>query len=486
MKPSRISTTALCAIVWFTFASLFCQTIAQPPINFTEADAGTASNPYQIATLANLRWLSETNSVWGNFSNPPSSQRFFLQTADIDASETISWNYGRGFAPIGSEYTIDHFWPKDNFTGSYNGQNFIISNLYVYSPAYTGNDPYYAPDTYWHIGMFGNTHNAVFQNMWLENASINGSGGSLYNAGLLCGEATLTTFRNCFVSGNVNISSANTRKGGIAATVMNSIVEYCSSIIYSEATGCLIGAVGKNPEYPNARSSIVSNSYGRGSTQLDGTGLFRFVQDNSTIYKVYVTSSSPEITNNNRLAYNLYSTSFTNSIWDTETTEVTEPFQNIYENCSIENICGLTTAEMKNADNYIAQGWDFENIWAIDPAINDGYPYLRHDTIPQYLGDNDITTTTITSQLLGNFPNPFNPSTTIRYSIAEVGNVKISVYNIKGQLVRSLVNDPKETGHHTVIWNGDDNVAKKVSSGIYFYKMETKSGSDVKKMLLHK
>jgi len=92
----------------------------------------------------------------------------------------------------------------------------------------------------------------------------------------------------------------------------------------------------------------------------------------------------------------------------------------------------------------------------------------------------------VKTTLNGNYPNPFNPSTTIHYSLGEAGNVKISLYNIKGQLVRVLINETKEAGHHTVVWNGDDSRAKKVSSGIYFYRMETKASSYVKKMLLIK
>jgi len=101
-------------------------------------------------------------------------------------------------------------------------------------------------------------------------------------------------------------------------------------------------------------------------------------------------------------------------------------------------------------------------------------------------GEQQEDITLVKTALKGNYPNPFNPSTIIEYSLAETGKVKISVYNIKGQLVRTLVNEVIEAGHHTVIWNGTDRNAKKVSSGIYFYKMESKAGSDVKKMLLIK
>jgi flagellar hook assembly protein FlgD len=64
--------------------------------------------------------------------------------------------------------------------------------------------------------------------------------------------------------------------------------------------------------------------------------------------------------------------------------------------------------------------------------------------------------------------------------------VRISVYNIKGQLVKTLVNEYKVAGQHKVVWNGESDQGMKVSSGIYFYRMETKTGSSTKKMLLVK
>ena len=100
---------------------------------------------------------------------------------------------------------------------------------------------------------------------------------------------------------------------------------------------------------------------------------------------------------------------------------------------------------------------------------------------------NDIVATT---KLNGNYPNPFNPVTSIAYSIKDAGNVTIEVYNLKGQLVKTLVNEVKETGDHTAIWNGTDNSNKSVSSGVYFYKMVSVGSistyTSSKKMILMK
>lgn len=85
-----------------------------------------------------------------------------------------------------------------------------------------------------------------------------------------------------------------------------------------------------------------------------------------------------------------------------------------------------------------------------------------------------------------NYPNPFNPITSIEFSLNEAGHVTLEVYNIKGEKVRTLVDENLEANSHTVIWNGTDDNLKTVSSGIYFYKMKTASFQETKKMILLK
>ncbi len=99
--------------------------------------------------------------------------------------------------------------------------------------------------------------------------------------------------------------------------------------------------------------------------------------------------------------------------------------------------------------------------------------------------DENITTP-VATVLNGNYPNPFNPTTTISYSVKKTGPVTIDIYNIRGQKVRSLVNDKVEAGSHVVTWEGDDNNGKTVSSGVYFYKMNAGSYTQTKKMMLMK
>jgi hypothetical protein len=88
--------------------------------------------------------------------------------------------------------------------------------------------------------------------------------------------------------------------------------------------------------------------------------------------------------------------------------------------------------------------------------------------------------------LAQNFPNPFNPSTTISFDVPRTGNVKLSVYNIKGQLVKNLLDESMIFGPQSVVWNGDDNNNRSVASGVYFYRLETNGVVETKKMVLMK
>jgi len=78
-------------------------------------------------------------------------------------------------------------------------------------------------------------------------------------------------------------------------------------------------------------------------------------------------------------------------------------------------------------------------------------------------------------QLFGNYPNPFNPSTTIRYSTPFVSNISLKIYDISGRLVKSFESNSQSAGNHEFVWNGTNELENKVSSGIYFYKLKALS-----------
>jgi flagellar hook assembly protein FlgD len=90
------------------------------------------------------------------------------------------------------------------------------------------------------------------------------------------------------------------------------------------------------------------------------------------------------------------------------------------------------------------------------------------------------------TRLNGNFPNPFNPVTNIRYSLKEAGRVKLNIYNLKGQLVKQLLDTEVSAGDHQVVWDGKDDRGNSVASGIYFYRMQAQNYQATNKMMLMK
>ena len=91
-----------------------------------------------------------------------------------------------------------------------------------------------------------------------------------------------------------------------------------------------------------------------------------------------------------------------------------------------------------------------------------------------------------------NYPNPFNPTTTIRFTIPEGGGLTtdhsplttLKIFNLLGQEVRVLVDEVKEPGHYTVMWDGRDASGQVVSSGVYFYRLTTEEFTSTKRMIL--
>jgi hypothetical protein len=85
-----------------------------------------------------------------------------------------------------------------------------------------------------------------------------------------------------------------------------------------------------------------------------------------------------------------------------------------------------------------------------------------------------------------NFPNPFNPTTNINFSLKNASNVQIDIFNLKGQRVKTLISQTINAGEHSITWNGNDDSNSPVSSGIYYYKISTEFGEDTKKCILMK
>ncbi len=138
-------------------------------------------------------------------------------------------------------------------------------------------------------------------------------------------------------------------------------------------------------------------------------------------------------------------------------------------------------------DFEMLSSWNIEDLHAVAIIQNwDDLEILQaaqNDFIPTSVDDPVVV---VEASLHQNYPNPFNPSTTISYDLNEQTQVQLSIFNVKGQKIITLVNDNRNAGIHSVIWNGRDENGKSVPSGIYLYKLQTEKNSSIKKMILMK
>ena len=100
------------------------------------------------------------------------------------------------------------------------------------------------------------------------------------------------------------------------------------------------------------------------------------------------------------------------------------------------------------------------------------------------VGTQSLTALPTNFALEPNYPNPFNPQTTIRYQLPESAKVRLVIYDILGQEVRTLLDEVQRSGYHRVIWDGRSDVGYEVASGVYFYRLQAGSFSAVRKLVL--
>ncbi|MCY1718914.1 PKD domain-containing protein [Prolixibacteraceae bacterium Z1-6] len=359
---------------------------------------GTEGNPYQIATLENLYWIAENSLTW---------DKYFIQTADIDASATAEWCNG-GWLPIGETDFNEFQFP---FKGNYNGKGHTISGLTI---TITG-------DSNKFYGLFGYAEGAVFQNLGVTDVSINVEGSSR-PSGALLGGAKAVQINNCYSTGVVK---GNDFTGGLAGSIRSSIVTNCfstcevsgddvvgglvgdcnsgNSIINCwHTTGTVRGDVstgGLTGSNSNCQMSLcystgevfggdftgglvgdnwtssISDCYCRCNvlTSFRGGGLVGYNSSYATVTNCYSTGSVTVIEMGGGLVgiQNENATT-TYSFWDMETSG-TE---------SSADGEGKTTAEMKTLSTFTDAGWDFTSIWGMNAGCNDGYPCLRQGFLP--------------------------------------------------------------------------------------------------------
>jgi hypothetical protein len=123
------------------------------------------------------------------------------------------------------------------------------------------------------------------------------------------------------------------------------------------------------------------------------------------------------------------------------------------------------------------QGWQRAEAWAA--------PFILTDT-PLPTAVESRESAPVRFALDRNYPNPFNPSTTVRFQMAAAGNVKLAVFDLMGRELKTLLNGRQSAGSHTIEWDGKDQSGNPVGSGVYFVRMNADHFNGVQKMLLVK
>ncbi len=560
---------------------------------------GDSGSPYEISSLSHLYWIAEDSSRW---------DKHYLQTGNIDATETNSIYEAKGWKPIGNE-TI-------KFTGTYSGGGHYIDNLFINR---TTED---------NIGLFGYTNGATINQLELRNVNITGQD----NVGALIGyNYNGSNVELCFVNqGNVvgrdntggligynyhscNISESYTYCQVSGYDYVGNFVgfNYASDITKSYSSGTVAGMSNLGGFVGKSHTGSINNSYNRANiSRLSGavsTNIGGFVGsvNNSTIEKSYntgnITYLSGSITNDKGFAGYVDSGSpgtYNGNYFDIDLSQQTSDING--------TATGKTTTNMTSdallvdyTDNiYLNAGWDFagesyngnDNIWNIGNSRNNGYPYHKwqyptdDSTLPVTLSsftasytvsntislnwttqsetniigyhifkaetnslnqaqrisaniiraynqaveqdynfvDNSIQENTeyyywlqsleydgstefhgpiyivtgstaetipeipFITQLHNAYPNPFNPHTSISFDIAEDTTVNLDVFNIKGQHIRTLLNQFLPAGRYVQVWDGKDKEYKPQASGVYFFKMQANKYYSIKKVILMK
>ncbi|OQX97143.1 MAG: hypothetical protein B6I24_09795 [Bacteroidetes bacterium 4572_128] len=269
MKKLNLSFILLFVTLLITIngKKLFAQTETPPSVG-----EGTEASPYEIANLNNLYWLSQNNdNAW---------DKHYIQTADIDATDTENWDNGAGFTLIGLS-------SSNSFSGTYNGDDHIISNLFIYRPELN------------YVGLFGYiySHEVAIKNIALTDVNITGKDHVGGLVGRNDGEIS-----NSYSAGNI---TGKDHVGGLIGTNNGDIINSYSTASVGDGdnnSSYVGGLVGSNYTYGEISNSYsignvigesrvgglsgnnhgkISNSYSTGNVNANGESIAGLVGKNS-------------------------------------------------------------------------------------------------------------------------------------------------------------------------------------------------------------
>ena len=135
----------------------------------------------------------------------------------------------------------------------------------------------------------------------------------------------------------------------------------------------------------------------------------------------------------------------------------------------------------------LAPGTYYNDVhFGVSGITEPGVMVVRFNILDSLGGTNGSGPEDVAQVSLGNYPNPFNPETNISFSIPQATRVTLSIYNILGQKVRSLIDQEYSAGEHTVVWDGSNDHGGKVASGVYLYRIQAGEISVTRKMMMLK
>lgn len=347
---ATFNTTASPRTTTYTINAATTFTVCSASNTFADG-AGTVSNPYQIATLAQL----------DNVRNYPTA--CFIQVANIDASATSGWNAGAGWMPIGNATT--------KFTGRYNGQGYTVSGLYINRSATSYN------------GLFGYAQGSIISNVKLTGLNI--VGGS-YTGGLAGYNYTGATITSCSADGVItgtNYVGVLVGRNESSSIINNSLSK--GTVTGATYVGGLAGLNYITCEINNCYSqAIVIRVSGGTSTYVAGFTSYNYtskvINSYSTGSVTYIGTTNP--TNKGFVASVVTGTGYamTGNFWNIETSGQTS---------TGGTATGLTKNQMRTLTNFTNATWDFQgesangtsDIWGINAVLNSGYPFLSWEGI---------------------------------------------------------------------------------------------------------
>ena len=287
---------------------------------------GTVANPYQITTAAQLAYVSDFAKTSSWIPNN------FILNNDIDLN-VAPYNIGEGRNPI------------QDFAGQFNGNNKTINNLMINRP----NED--------NVGLFAEAYGndtKFINNLAVTNAKIIGKN----SVGILIGFMTGAHIEKVYTSGEV---AGSLMVGGLIGNIDNAprTVINCYSVANVKGSGMIGGLVG------TVTRSRIENSYAAGIVTLVNPNTEYYEESNGQQTKQYKDFVGGLIGANNPYGDNYGTNTLTSIYYDTNVSTQSDDGKGTKK----------STGDMKIKTNFI--NWDFDNIWAIDPAINNGYPHFK-------------------------------------------------------------------------------------------------------------